>query len=92
MRRNQHAEFVTLNDDDALGLFKATLPSTSLVQVQRGAAVLAKRELENLIGQPAQGLYSGETRHESRGNDVDWMKHTLSRLVAKHVEVQRPRR
>ena len=76
MRRNQHAEFVTLNDDDALELFKATLPSTSLMQVQRGTAVLAKRELENLIGQAAQGLYSGETRHESRGNDVDWMKHT----------------
>ena len=76
MRRNQHAEFVTLNDDDALELFKATLPSTSLMQVQRGTAVLAKRELENLIGQAAQGLYSGETRHESRGNDVDRMKHT----------------
>jgi len=53
-------------------------------------------ELENLIGQAAQGLYSGEARHESRGahahedfpdrNDVDWMKHTLSRLDAKHVE------
>merc|ERR1712122_221575 len=53
-------------------------------------------ELENLIGQVAQGLYSGEARHESRGahahedfpdrNDVDWMKHTLSRLDAKHVE------
>ena len=87
MRRNQHAEFVTLNDDDVLELFKAALPSTSLMQVQRGTAVLAKRELENLIGQAAQGLYSGETRHESRGNDVDWMKHTrtLSRLVAKHV-------
>ena len=68
MRRNQHAEFETLNDDDALELFNATLPSTSLMQVQRGTAVLAKRELENLIGQSAQGLYSGETRHESRGN------------------------
>ena len=76
MRRNQHAEFVTLNDDDALELFKATLPSTSLMQVQRSTAVLAKRELENLIGQSAQGLYSGETRHKSRGNDVDCMKHT----------------
>ena len=76
MRRNQHAEVVTLNDADALELFKATLPNTSLMQVQRSTAVLAKRELENLIGQAAQGLYSGETRHESRGNDVDWMKHT----------------
>ena len=37
--------------------------------------MLAKRELEGLIGQAAQGLYSGETRHESRGNDVDWKKH-----------------
>ena len=46
------------------------------MQVQRGTAVLAKRELESLIGQAAQGLYSGVTRHESRGNDVDWMKHT----------------
>ena len=43
-------------DDDALELFKATLPSTSLMQVQRGTAVLAKRELENLMGQAAQGL------------------------------------
>ena len=50
---------MTLNDDAALELFKATLPSTSLMQVQRGTAVLAKRELENLIGQAAQGLYSG---------------------------------
>ena len=64
------------------------------MQVQRDTAVLAKRELENLIGPAAQGFYSGETRHESRGNNVDWMKHThtLSRLVAKHVEVWRPRR
>ena len=76
MRRNQHVDFVTLNDDDALELFKATLPSTSLMQVQRGTAVVAKREIESLIGQAAQGLYIGETRHESRGNDVDWMKHT----------------
>ena len=83
--RNQHA------DDDALELFKATLPSTSLMQVQRGT--LAKRELESLVGQAAQGLYSGETRHESRGNDVGLDEaHTLSRLVAKHVEVSRPRR
>ena len=87
VRRNQHA------DDDALELFKATLPSTSLMQVQRGTAVLAKRELESLVGQAAQGLYSGETRHESRGNDVGLDEaHTLSRLVAKHVEVSRPRR
>ena len=49
---------MTLNDDDALELFKAILSSTSLMQVQRGTAVLAKRELENLIGQAAQGLYS----------------------------------
>ena len=46
------------------------------MQVQRGTAVLAKKELENLIGQAAQGLNSGETRHESRGNDVDLMQHT----------------
>ena len=65
MRRNQHAEFVTL-DDDALELFKATVPSTSLVQVQRSTAVLAKRELESLIGQVAQGLYSGDTPRVSR--------------------------
>ena len=53
-------------------------------------------EFENLIGQTAQGLYSGEARHESRGahahedfterDDVQWTKHTLSRLDAKHVE------
>ena len=53
-------------------------------------------ELENLIGQAAQGLYSGEARHESRRahthedflerDDVQWMKHTLSRLDAKHLE------
>ena len=65
MRRNQHAEFVALNDDDALELFKPTLPSTSLMQVQRGTAVLAKRELENLIGQAAQGLYRHATSLEA---------------------------
>ena len=48
MRRNQQV-LLTLNDDDALEFFKATLPSTSLMQVQRGTAVLTKRELENLI-------------------------------------------
>ena len=74
-RPTQKRLMKALDDDDALELFKANLPSTSLMQVQRGTA-LAKRELENLIGQAAQGLYSGETRHESRGNDVDWMKHT----------------
>ena len=49
-------------------LSKATLPSTSLMLVQRSIAVLAKRELESLIGQVAQGLYKGETRHESRSS------------------------
>ena len=74
MRRNQHAEFLTLNDDDALELFKATVPSTSLMQVQRGTAMLTKRELENLIDQAAQSLYSGETRHESRGMFLVFIK------------------
>ena len=74
MRRNQHAEFLTLNDDDALELFKAIVPSTSLMQVQRGTAMLTKRELENLIDQAAQSLYSGETRHESRGMFLVFIK------------------
>ena len=49
-------------------------------------------ELENLIGQATQDLYSGEARHESRGahahedlterDDVQWMKHTLSQWIA----------
>ena len=50
-------------------------------------------EFENLIGQAAQGLYGGEARHESRRahefpvrDDVQWMKHMLSRLDAEHVE------
>ena len=46
MSRNQHAEFVTLNEDDALEHFKATLPSASLMQVQRGTAVVTKRDRE----------------------------------------------
>ena len=49
-------------------------------------------ELENLIGQATQDLYSGEARHESRGahahedfterDDMQWMKHTLSQWIA----------
>ena len=69
MRRNQHAKFVTLNDDDALELFKATLPSTSLMQVHRGTAVLAKRELESLIGQAAQGRDTPRVSRQRRGLD-----------------------
>ena len=40
-------------------------------------------ELVNLMGQAAQGLYSGEARHESRRahdhkhDDVQWMKHMI---------------
>ena len=61
-------------------------------------------ELENLTGQAAQGLYSGEARHESRGahahedfperDDVQWMKHTLSQWVAGIPRrlMRRPRR
>ena len=61
-------------------------------------------ELENLTGQAAQGLYSGEARHESRGaqahedfperDDVQWMKHTLSQWVARIPRrlMRRPRR
>ena len=56
MRRNQHAEFVTLNDDDALELFKATLLSTSLMQVQRGTAVLAKEGARELDRSGCTGL------------------------------------
>ena len=52
--------------------FKATLPSTSLMQVQRGTAVLVKRELESLIGQAAQGLYSGE-RHATSLEATMWI-------------------
>ena len=44
-------------------------------------------EFENLIGQAAQGLHSGEACHESRRahaheperDDVQWMKHMLPR-------------
>ena len=54
--------------------------------------LIETKELENLIGQATQDLYSGEARHESRGahahedlpehDDVQWMKHTLSQWIA----------
>jgi len=53
-------------------------------------------ELENLINQAVQEMYSAEARHESRGAhahenypdrcDVNWMKHTLSFLDKPYVE------
>merc|ERR1719235_2912117 len=53
-------------------------------------------ELENLLNQAAQGMYSAENRKESRGahahenypdrDDEVWMKHTLTRLTARYVE------
>merc|ERR1712136_271492 len=47
-----HDTIKLLNDDDALELFKATLPSPSLVQVQQGTTVLAKRALDELRRSP----------------------------------------
>merc|ERR1712048_342615 len=53
-------------------------------------------ELENLINQAAQEMYSAEARQESRGahahenfpdrDDEKWMKHTLSFLDSTYVE------
>merc|ERR1711972_1110033 len=53
-------------------------------------------ELENLINQAAQEMYSAEARKESRGahahenfpdrDDVNWMQHTLSYLDKPYVE------
>merc|ERR1711972_1244560 len=53
-------------------------------------------ELENLINQAAQEMYSAEARQESRGahahenypdrDDKKWMKHTLSFLDSTYVE------
>merc|ERR1719476_564715 len=53
-------------------------------------------ELENLINQAAQEMYSAEARQESRGahahenfpdrDDDKWMKHTLSFLDSTYVE------
>jgi len=47
-----HDTIKLLNDDDALELFKATLPSPSLMQVERGTAALAKRALVELRRSP----------------------------------------
>jgi succinate dehydrogenase (ubiquinone) flavoprotein subunit len=53
-------------------------------------------ELENLINQAAQEMYSAENRHESRGahahenfpdrNDKDWMKHTITWVSGTEIE------
>merc|ERR1712084_202896 len=53
-------------------------------------------ELENLINQASQLMFSAEARQESRGahahedfperDDVNWMKHTLSYLDKPYVE------
>jgi len=53
-------------------------------------------ELENLINQAAQEMYSAENRKESRGahahenfpdrNDQEWMKHTLSWVTGTEIE------
>ena len=47
-----HDTIKLLNDDDALELFEATLPSPSLMQVPRSTAVLAKRALDELRRSP----------------------------------------
>merc|ERR1712136_436780 len=47
-----HDTIKLLNDDDALELFKATLPNPSLMQVQQGTTVLAKRALDELRRSP----------------------------------------
>merc|ERR1719401_909386 len=55
-------------------------------------------ELENLLNQAVQEMYSAENRTESRGaqahenfperDDENWMKHTLTWLDARYVEVR----
>ena len=47
-----HDTIKLLNDDDALELFKATLPNPSLMQVQQRTTVLAKRALDELRRSP----------------------------------------
>merc|ERR1712216_580713 len=53
-------------------------------------------ELENLLNQASQQMFSAEARHESRGahaheqfpdrDDTNWMKHALSYLDSAYVE------
>merc|ERR1712232_1056609 len=58
--------------------------------------LIETHELENLINQAAQEMYSAENRKESRGahahenfpdrNDQEWMKHTLSWVTGTEIE------
>merc|ERR1711862_1041362 len=53
-------------------------------------------ELENLLNQACQEMWSAENRHESRGaqahedypdrNDNEWMKHTVTWVTGRHIE------
>jgi len=47
-----HDTIKLLNNDDALELFKATLPNPSLMQLQQSTTVLAKRALDELRRSP----------------------------------------
>jgi len=69
-----HETVKILNDDDALELFKKTLPSPSLVQTQTTEKQVKSRALRALNGRPGKDLRIDLIAMALRGKKVDFGK------------------